>query len=105
MYALASLVAQIVKNLPAMLQTPVLSLGRKDPLEKQMATHFSILAWRIPWREGRKESDTTEGLTLSLLVVQLVVFGSCQFHGLQHARPPCPSLSPRVRSNSRPLSR
>ena len=37
-------------------------LGREDPLEKEMATHSSTLGWRIPWREGRKESDTTERL-------------------------------------------
>ena len=43
-----SLVAQIVKNLPAMQETRVLSLGGEDPLEQEMATHFSILAWRIP---------------------------------------------------------
>ena len=45
----ASLVAQLVKNLPAMLETWVRSLGWKDSLEKGMATHSSILAWRIPW--------------------------------------------------------
>ena len=44
-------VAQMVKNLPAMQETRVLSLGRKDPLEKGMPTHTSILAWRIPWTE------------------------------------------------------
>ena len=43
--------AQIVKNLPAMQETWVRSLGREDPLEKEMATHSSILAWRIPWVE------------------------------------------------------
>ena len=47
-----SLVVQMVKNLPAMQQTWVLSLGQEDPLEKGMATHFSIFAWRIPWTEG-----------------------------------------------------
>ena len=47
----ASLVAQMVKNLPAMLETWVRSLGREDTLEKEMATHSSILAWRIPWTE------------------------------------------------------
>ena len=46
--ARASLVAQLVKNLPAMLETWVRSLGWEDPLEKEMATHSSILAWRIP---------------------------------------------------------
>jgi len=47
----ASLVAQSVKNLPAMQETWVLLLGREDPLEKEMATHFSILAWRISQTE------------------------------------------------------
>ena len=46
-----SLVAQIVKNLPAMWDTWVWFLGREDPLEKGMAIHSSILAWRIPWTE------------------------------------------------------
>ena len=46
-----SLVAQTVKNLPAMQEIWVRSLGRKDPLEKEMATHSCILAWRIPWAE------------------------------------------------------
>ena len=44
----------MIKNLPAMLETWVLSLGQEDPLEKRTATHCSILAWRIPWTE--KES-------------------------------------------------
>ena len=48
-YSWAFLVAQLVKNLPAMRETWVQSLGWKDPLEKGMATHSSILAWRIPW--------------------------------------------------------
>ena len=53
----ASLVAQLVKNLPAMQETWVQSLGQKDPLEKAMATHSNILAWRIPWTEpGRLQS-------------------------------------------------
>ena len=45
------LVAQMVKSLPAMQETQVHSLGQEDPLEMEMATHFSILAWRIPWSE------------------------------------------------------
>ena len=51
-------VAQMVKNLPAMQETPVLSLDQEDPLEKGMATHFSTLAWRNPWTEepGRLQS-------------------------------------------------
>ena len=53
-----SLVMQMVKNLPAMQETWVRSLGWEDPLEKEMATHFSILAWRIPCTEelGRLQS-------------------------------------------------
>ena len=54
----ASLVAQTVKNMPAVQETWVPSLGREDPLEKGMATHTSILAWKIPWTEkpGRLQS-------------------------------------------------
>ena len=48
---LASLVAQRIKRLPAMQEIRVQSLGWEDPLEKEMATHSSILAWRIPWTE------------------------------------------------------
>ena len=47
----ASLLAQTVKRLPAMQETQVRSLSQEDPLEKGMATHSSILAWRIPWTE------------------------------------------------------
>ena len=61
--------AQRIKHPPAMQETQVRSLGWEDPLEKEMATHSSILAWRIPWTEepgysprGCKESDTTERL-------------------------------------------
>ena len=48
----------MVKNLPAMQETSVRSLGQEDPLEKEMATHSNILAWRIPWTEepGRVQS-------------------------------------------------
>ena len=46
---MASLVAQMVKTLPAMQETQIQSLDWEDPLEKRMATHSSILAWRIPW--------------------------------------------------------
>ena len=60
--------AQMVKCLPAMQETQVRSLGQEDPLEKNMATHSSTLAWKIPWTEeprrlcpwGHKESDTTK---------------------------------------------
>ena len=48
---LASLVAQMVKRLPAMQETRVQFLGWEDPLEKEMATHSSTLAWKIPWTE------------------------------------------------------
>ena len=62
----ASLVAQLVNNLPAMWETWVRSLGWEDPLETGKATHSHILAWRIPWTSswGRKESDTTERLSV-----------------------------------------
>ena len=55
---LASLVAQVVKCLPAVQETQVLSLGQEDPLKKGMATHSSTLAWKIPWTEepGRLQS-------------------------------------------------
>ena len=57
-YTVASLVAQTVKRLPAMWETWVLSLGQEDPLEKEMATHSSTHAWKIPWTEepGRLQS-------------------------------------------------
>ena len=67
--------AQVVKNLPSMQETQVPTLGQEDPLEKGMATHSSILAWRIPGTEEpgglqsmglHKESDMSEQLTLSL---------------------------------------
>ena len=48
---MASLVAQVVKHLPTVRETRVRSLGREVPLEKEMATHSSILAWKIPWTE------------------------------------------------------
>ena len=63
-----SLVAQMVKSLTVMRETQVQSLGQEDPLEKEMATHSNILAWKILWTEapgrlqsmGHKESDMTE---------------------------------------------
>ena len=66
-YEGASLIAQSVKSLPAVQDTQVQFLGQEDPLEKEMATHSSIFAWRIPWTEepgglqsmGSQESDTT----------------------------------------------
>ena len=73
-YSLASRVAQLVKNPPAMHETWVRSLGQEDPLEEGMGTHSSILAWRTPMDRGAwwatmespwslKESDTTEQLS------------------------------------------
>ena len=64
---MASLVAQTVKNPPALQETQVWYLGQKDPLEKEMVNHSSTLAWKIPWAEEAgelqsmetKESDTT----------------------------------------------
>ena len=55
----ASLIAELVRNLPAMQETQVLSLGLEDPVEKEMATHSSILAWRI----SRTETETLSFLT------------------------------------------
>ena len=58
MHGGASLIAQLVKNVPAMQETRIQFLGQEDPLEKEIATHSSILAWRIPWTEepGRLQS-------------------------------------------------
>ena len=63
-YSWASLVAQMVKNLPAMWETWVQSLGWEDPLEEDMATHSSILAWRIPLDRGAWRA-TVHGVTKS----------------------------------------
>ena len=70
-YTMVSLVAQSAKNLPAVHETWVQSLGQEDPLEKEMVNHFSILAWKVPWTQepgglqpmGCKELRTTERLT------------------------------------------
>ena len=61
----ASLVAQMVKNLPAMWEICVRSLGGQDPLEKEMATNSNILAWRIPWTEERAWWATVHGVSKS----------------------------------------
>ena len=74
-------VAQTVKNLPAMQETRVRFLGWEVPLEKGIAIHSSILAWRIPWTEkpgglqsvGSKESDTTERLTHTHRVIHVTL--------------------------------
>ena len=73
----SSLVAQKVKNLPAVQETQVQSMGQEDPLEKGMAAHSSVLTWRIHGQKslvgcsprGCKELGTTEQLTLSLFLV------------------------------------
>ena len=80
-YSWASLVALLVKNQPAMRENWVRSLGWENPLKEETATHSSILAWRIPWTEepdvlqspwGHKESDTTERLSCSLCIEDLL---------------------------------
>ena len=98
----ASLVAQRLKRLPSMQETWVWSLGREDPLEKEMATHSSILAWRIPWMEEpgglqstgsqRVGHDWATSLSVSLMC-------TCQSH------PPslcfvCGGDSPKPRKNN-----
>ena len=94
-YSWASLVAQLIKNLPATQKTWVRSLGWEDSLEKGRATHFSILPWIIPWTVEFSSTQFSHS----------VVSDSLQPHELQHARPPCPSPTPRVHSDSRPSSR
>ena len=79
----ASLVTQMVKNLPAMQEARVQSLGQDDPLEKEMATHSSILAWRIPWTEEPgglqsmgSELNTTELTLLLHAILKNISFSS-----------------------------
>ena len=64
LYNAASLVAQTVKRLPVVRETRVQSLGWEDPLEKEMATHSSTLAWKLPWTEesGRLQSMGSQGV-------------------------------------------
>ena len=78
-YSWASLVAQLVKHPPTMLETWVWCLRWKGPLEKGMSTHSSTLAWRIPWTFpwGHKESDTTE--QLYSLIVSLTIISSINY--------------------------
>ena len=86
---LASLVAQVVKHLPAMQETWVQSLGWEDPLEKEMAAHSSTLAWKIPWREepGRLQSmrlqrvghDWATSLTTSAIFSSVQSLNRVQF--------------------------
>ena len=66
--------AQLVKNLPAMQETWVRSLGWEDPLEKGKATPSSILAWRNPW--GHKELDMTERLSLIVTKINISIDSS-----------------------------
>ena len=71
MIAWATLVAQSLKNPPAMQETWVWSLGREDPLKKGMATHSKILAWRIPWTEEPGGLQSRGGKEL-VVVVKLI---------------------------------
>ena len=103
----------MVKRLPAVWETQVRSLGWEDPLEKEMATHSSTLVWKIPWTEdpGRLQSIGSQRVGHDW-VTSLSQFSSVQSQlrptlrppGLQQARLLCPSPTPRVYSNSCPLS-
>ena len=109
-----SLIVQLVKNLPAMKETPVWSLGFEDPLEKGKATHSSILENSRDYTVHGVAKCWTQlsnfhscFLLYSLSSVQFshsVVSNSLQPHESQHARPPCPSPTPGVHSDSRPSS-
>ena len=76
------MVAQRLKRLPAIQETWVRSLGQEDPLEKEIATHFSILAWRIPWTEepgglqstGSQSWTRLSDFTFTLLSLSLINF-------------------------------
>ena len=80
MFYRASLVAHIVKKLIAMQETWIRSLGQKDPLEKEMATHSSIFAWRIPWTEepGRLQSMASQRIGYNLGTFTFTF--SCMFY-------------------------
>ena len=86
------------------------SVGQEAPLEKEMATHSSILAWEIPWTEepGGLQSMESQKVghywVTDLLFSCEVVFDSSLPHGLQHPKLPCPSPSPRVCPSSCPLN-
>ena len=82
----ASLVAQRLKHLPAMREIWVRSLGREDPLEKEMTAHSSILAWRIPWTEepGRLQSMGLESGTYFNLVHFKIRLKSSEVKSLSH---------------------
>ena len=117
--------AQMVKNPPAMQVTQVQPLGWEDALEKEMATHSSILAWIIPWTEepcglqttGSQRVGHDSDITHPFAALHSILWacvescfsvtkvsGSLWPHGLQHARLPCSPPSPRVCSDSCPLS-
>ena len=94
----ASLGAQLVKNRPAILETWVLSLGWEDPLEKGLATHSSILSWRIPWTEepGRLQSMGLQKVgrdwttkTSSILHMVMYVFKCYSFNSSHLSYPHC----------------
>ena len=103
-YSWASLVAQLVKNLPAMQETWVQSLGWEDLLETGTAAHSSILAWRISWTVyspwGCRELDTTERLSFSVLarvfslrvLLDFISEGGVP-HGMQHCLPSALNLT------------
>jgi len=70
----ASLVAQLVKNLPAMLETWVLSLGWEEPLENGKSTHSSILAWRVPWTVESMGSQSVRHNSVTFTSIHSVAF-------------------------------
>ena len=92
---LASLVAQMIKHLPAMWETWVRSLGWEDPVEKEMATHSSTLAWRIPWTEksGRLQSLGSQRVrynwatSLNALEIFFLFFWQGRFYFFLHCWP------------------
>ena len=101
--SVALLVAQMVKRLPTMWETRVQSLGWEDPLEKEIATHSSTLAWKIPWTRslvgyslwGHKESDTTLCIWFSHTSIWGSLAGLTIFQGPacnQHCEMPSPNL-------------
>ena len=83
-YSWASLVAQLIKNLPAIREIWVQSLGWEEPLEKGKAIHSRILAWRIPW--GHKESDMTEQHALWAHII-CIMCRACIISFHPHATP------------------
>ena len=75
----ASLVAQRLKCLPAMQETWVRSLGWEDPLEKEVATHSSILAWRIPWtrESGGLQSMESNVPQIIIMIITITIYCVC----------------------------